>query len=100
MSKHYTHVECTPTSFDWIPEYLDAVPKLVDKHGGRYIYKTTDFDSIEMPADMPTTFVVLIEWPDANAAAAFYDDPEYQSHKQARLAASDTRWFNAPEFAE
>ena len=100
MSKHYTHIACSPTTFDWIPDYLESVPKMVVKHGGRYLYRTTDFESIEMPAAMPTTFMVLIEWPDAAAAAAFYADPEYQPFKHARLAASDTQWFNAPEFTE
>jgi uncharacterized protein (DUF1330 family) len=98
MTKHYTHVACTPTSFDWIPSYLEIVPTLVAKHGGRYVYRTTEFESVEMPADMPTTFMVLIEWPDAGAATAFYADPDYQSHKQARLAGSQTQWFNAPQF--
>ena len=100
MNKHYTHVACTPTTFDWIPSYLEAVPKLVFKHGGRYLYRSTEFESVEMPADLPTTFMVLIEWPDAESAAAFYDDPDYQDHKQARLAASTTQWFNVSAYAE
>ena len=42
--------------------------------------------------------MVLIEWPDAAAAAAFHDDPEYQPHKAARQAGSVTQWFNAPQY--
>jgi uncharacterized protein (DUF1330 family) len=79
---------------------MDAVPGLVARHGGRYVYRTTEFDSVEMPDDLATTFMVLIEWPDAGAASAFYDDPDYQPLKKARIAGADIRWFNAPAYAE
>jgi uncharacterized protein (DUF1330 family) len=100
MSKCYSHIECVPTSDDWIPSYLDVITKLVAQHGGRYLYRTTDFESVEMPANTPTTVMVCIEWPDAAAPTALYADPDYQAHKQARWAGSETRWFNAPEHVE
>ena len=98
MSKCYSHIACTPLTDDWIPGYLETIPGLVAKHGGRYVYRTTDFEPVEMPPDMPTTFVVLIEWPDAAAAAEMYADPDYQSIKKARIAGSETQWFNAPAY--
>jgi uncharacterized protein (DUF1330 family) len=97
MPKHYTHVACTPRTFDWIDDYVATVPELISKHGGRYLYRSTEFDSVEMPNAMSTTFMVLIEWPDPESAASFYDDPDYQTLKQARMAGSDTRWFNIAE---
>lgn len=95
MSKSYSHIECVPTSDDWIPSYLEVITKLVAKHGGRYLYRTTDFDSVEMPANIPTTFMVCIEWSNTTAPTALYADPEYQAQKQARWAGAETRWFNA-----
>src|SRR5262245_15616632 len=100
MSTYYSHIECTPTDMAWIPAYMEAVPALVAKHGGRYVYRTTDADHVEMPSDAATTFSVCIEWPSADAAAAFYADPDYQAHKQRRLEGSSTRWYNAPAFTE
>ena len=37
--------------------------------------------------------MVIIEWPSAEAAKAFYSDPEYQPHLQARLAGADNHFF-------
>ena len=100
MTKYYSHIECTPTDMEWIPAYMETVPGLVAKHGGRYVYRTTDADPVEMPSGTPTTFAVCIEWPSADAADAFYADPDYQPHKQRRLDGSATRWYNAPAFTE
>jgi uncharacterized protein (DUF1330 family) len=100
MSKYYSHIECTPTEMDWIPDYMEVVPGLVAKHGGRYVYRTTDVDPVEMPSDAPSTFSVCIERPSADAANAFYADPDHQSHKRRRLDGSATRWCNAPAFTE
>jgi uncharacterized protein (DUF1330 family) len=99
MTKYYSHIECTPTEMDWLPAYMDSVPGLVAKHGGRFVYRTTEADAIEMPDGEALAFTVCIEWPSADAAEAFYTDPDYQSHKQRRLNGSTTRWYNAPAFA-
>jgi hypothetical protein len=52
------------------PGYLEAVPELVFKHGGPISLQDHGLESVEMPPGMPTTFVVLIEWPDARAEFA------------------------------
>lgn len=96
---YYTHVACTPVTDDWIADYVAAVPDLIARHGGRNVYRTTEFDNVEMPDDLATTFMVLIEWPDAGAASEFYDDPDYQPLKKARIAGSNTQWFNVPAYA-
>lgn len=98
MTKLYSHIECVPTQTDWIPAYMDAVPGLVAKHGGSYVYRTADATAVEMPDVEQMGFTVCIEWPNAESAQAFYDDPEYQTHKHRRLSGSSTRWYNAPAF--
>lgn len=100
MTRYYSHIECVPSEMEWIPAYLDAVPSLVAKHGGRYLYRTTDAEAVEMPDGTPTAFTVCIEWPHAESAAAFYADPDYEPHKQRRASGSQTRWYNAPALEE
>jgi uncharacterized protein (DUF1330 family) len=80
---YYARIACTPVTDDWIADHLDAVPDLIARLGGRYVYRTTEFDSVEMPDDLAPTFMVLLEWTDAGAASAFYDDPDYQPDRGA-----------------
>ena len=56
MTKYYSHIECTPTDMDWIPAYMEAVPGLVAKHGGTYVYRTTDADAVEIALDESLSF--------------------------------------------
>ncbi|MFZ5593860.1 MAG: DUF1330 domain-containing protein, partial [Pseudomonadota bacterium] len=62
---------------------MDAVPSLVAKHGGRYLYQTSEYERIEETGESPS-LVVLIEWPDKASAERCYSDPVSQPHKQTR----------------
>ena len=97
MALHYTLVGLTPTSDSWIPDYLGAVPALVEKHGGRYIVQTPEYERIEGEADGPDpAMFVILEWPSKEAEAAFFADPDYAPHHKARLEGATNTAFSVP----
>ena len=83
---YYTIVLIDVTDPAWMPGYLGPVTELVHKHGGRYLCRTPQVELVE--GDKAPQVVVLIEWKSKEGAEAFHDDPDYQTHKQARLAGS------------
>ena len=88
---HYSVVSVTPTSDAWVPPYLEAVGPLVQRHGGRYLARTANHEQIEGSNAAPG-LQVIIEWPSKAAADAFYADPGYAPHRDARLNASVSSW--------
>ncbi len=89
--KYYAVVEVAVTDESWVADYLPNVTALVQKHGGKYLARTMTMEKVEGSRELPTVFVV-IEWPSKEAAMAFYEDPEYQPHLQARLAGSHSEF--------
>ena len=87
---HYSVVFVTPKADAWIPDYLKAVGPLVEKHGGKYLARTTSHERLE-GTDPNPGLTVILEWPSRAAAEAFYGDPAYKPHLKARLtgAAND-----------
>jgi uncharacterized protein (DUF1330 family) len=81
---YYSVFFVTPTTDAWVPDYLAAVGPLVAKHGGKYLARTASHERIEGSADSPGV-IALLEWPDKDAATAFYGDPAYAPHLKARL---------------
>jgi uncharacterized protein (DUF1330 family) len=69
---------------DWLPDYLSLVPDLVKKHGGSYVVQTGEIERLEGTRE-PTDAIVILEFPDREAALGFMNDPEYESPKAARL---------------
>jgi uncharacterized protein (DUF1330 family) len=90
---HYSVVSVTPTSDAWIPAYLQAVGPLVAKYGGRYLARTASHERLEGSGSNPA-LQVIVEWPSRQSADAFYADPGYVPHRQARLAGSESSWFS------
>lgn len=88
---YYAVVEVAVTDDSWVADYLPNVTALVHKHGGKYLARTMTMEKVEGSRELPTVFVV-IEWPSKEAAMAFYEDPEYQPHLQARLAGSHSEF--------
>ena len=56
--------------------YAAALPPIYAKYGGRYIALSTDFDIAE--GDNDSQAIIITAWPDADAARAFWDSPEYR----------------------
>ncbi len=89
---YYAVVFVTPKSEAWIPDYLAAVGPLVAKHGGKYLARTSSHERLEGEDPSPG-LIVLIEWPSKESAEAFYRDPAYQPHLQARLSGAACDFF-------
>ena len=89
---HYSVLAVTPTSEDWIPDYLPTANALVAKHGGTYLARTSSHEQLE-GGDSPAALRIVIEWPNAAAAQAFMTDPDYAQHLAARTAGSDSQHF-------
>ena len=97
MSLHYTVVALTPNNEAWIPDYMGAVPALIEKHGGRYIVQSTDYERIEGEArETDPLMIVILEWPSKEAETAFMTDPDYAPHHKARLEGATNAGFSVP----
>jgi len=77
----------TPQINDDVLEYIERIQATLDPFGGRFIVHGADVDVREGP--WPGT-VVVIEFPDADAARAWWKSDEYAPLKAMRQEASDT----------
>ncbi|MBP0465758.1 DUF1330 domain-containing protein [Roseomonas sp. PWR1] len=67
--------------------YRQAVPAVIAKFGGRYLARGGAVEVME--GDPGLNRVVILEFPDAAAARAFYTSEEYAPLLALRLSASD-----------
>jgi len=89
---YYSVLAVTPTSDDWIPDYLPTANALVKKHGGTYLARTSEHEQVE-GTERPAGLRIIIEWPSKTAAQNFMKDPAYQPHLQARYNGSESFHF-------
>jgi uncharacterized protein (DUF1330 family) len=80
---YYLVAEITFKNEDWWGEYLKGNTPLIKKHGGRVLARTHKFEKLS-PGDKPTV-MVIIEWPNPEAAKAFATDPDYAPYEKLRL---------------
>jgi len=76
----------------WIPDYAAVVHDIAAKHGGRYLSRSANIDTLEGAAP-DTTLIALIAFPSADAARAFAEDAEYAPLAQARQAGSEGHFW-------
>ena len=76
---YYSILDVTPTSEDWIPDYLLTANKLVEKHGGKYLARTASHEQIE-GEKKEAGLRIILEWPSKESAENFMNDPEYVPH--------------------
>lgn len=88
--RYYSVLEVTPKSEGWIADYLPTANRIVKQHGGKYLARTAQHETIE-GEHRDVALRIVIEWPSAEAAKAFETDPEYQPHLKQRLANSESR---------
>lgn len=86
----YLIAEIEVTDDGWVPDYAAHVHELVARHGGRYLSRSGNIDTLEGEAPA-STLVALIEFPDRGAVEAFVTDPDYAPYRQARQAGSRSR---------
>lgn len=89
---YYSVLAVTPTSEDWIPDYIGPANKLVAQYGGKYLARTASHEQVEGEAS-PSALRILIEWPSRQAALDFMADAEYAPHLAARTAGSNSFHF-------
>ncbi len=69
----------------WVEDYIPKVEALVEAHGGRYLARSTEVDSLEGEAAVPTVAVIL-EFPDQATARKWHASAEYEPFLKARQA--------------
>ena len=83
---------CTMTVHDpqTYRQYTALTPAIVARHGGRFL---TRGDTVETVEGGPTFAerMVIIEFPDRDAALAWYNDADYQSASEFRRLSSKGR---------
>ena len=89
---YYSVLAVTPTTEDWIPDYIGPANALVAKHGGKYLARTASHERLEGEGEGAALRIIL-EWPSKEAAQAFMSDPEYVPHLKARTAGSVSHHF-------
>ncbi|MBV2123087.1 MAG: DUF1330 domain-containing protein [Candidatus Thiodiazotropha sp. (ex Ctena orbiculata)] len=89
---YYSVLDVTPTSEDWIPDYIEPAKRLVAQHGGKYLARTTSHSQLEGELK-EAALRIIIEWPSKQAAESFMADSQYLPHLQARTAGSISHHF-------
>jgi uncharacterized protein (DUF1330 family) len=89
---YYSVLAVTPTTEDWISDYIGPANKLVAHYGGRYLARTNSHEQMEGEKH-DAALRIIIEWPSKEAALGFINDPEYVPHLMARTAGSISQHF-------
>lgn len=89
---YYSVLAVTPTSEDWIPDYIGPANKLVAKYGGKYLARTSSHEQIE-GEKQTAALRIIIHWPSKQAALDFMSDPEYVPHLKARTDGSESQHY-------
>ena len=63
------------TDGGWVPAYAANVHKLVEKHGGKYLSRSGNIETVE-GAKKDSTLIAIIEFPSRAALGTFAADPE------------------------
>lgn len=78
----------TVTDPSWVEEYGPKVEAQVQAHGGKYIARAAEIEKLEGSMDVPSVAVVL-EFPTADAARAWYNSDEYAPMIKLRQTGSN-----------
>ena len=73
---------------DALVEYRRRNTATVAQYGGRFLVRGGEQETLE--GDWPGVRIVVMEFPDAAAARAWWDSDEYAPLKEIRRGASDT----------
>ena len=83
----YLIADIKVTDGAWVPDYAANVHHLVARHGGRYLSRSGNIETLE-GATKDSTLIALIEFPSRAALGAFASDPAYAAYGKARQAGS------------
>jgi uncharacterized protein (DUF1330 family) len=71
-----------------LAEYRRRNTDAVAAHGGRFLVRGGESETLE--GEWPTQRIVVMEFPDADAARAWWSSEEYEAIKPLRRGASET----------
>jgi uncharacterized protein (DUF1330 family) len=86
----YVIADIKVTNDVWVRDYVSNVHNIVHKHGGKYLSRCANVQTLE-GKPLETTVIALLEFPSAEAVQAFASDPEYAPYAAARQAGSESR---------
>ena len=86
----YVIADIKVTDNAWVQDYVTSVHNLVHKHGGKYLSRCGNVQTLE-GQPLETSVIALLEFPSAEAVQAFASDPEYAPYAAARQAGSESR---------
>ena len=87
--KAYLVLDLAIHDFPGFAPYIAAIPTFIAKHGGRYIVQGAEPTVLE--GDWRPERVVVLEFPDRDAAQAFLGDPECQDLFRIRHETTTSR---------
>ena len=82
----YFIVDIDIGDMDRMQEYREAVPRTIEKYGGRYLVRTGVPEVVE--GHWQPKRVVVLEFPSVEQAKRWYDSEDYRELKALRQAAS------------
>lgn len=88
----YLIAQVKVTDDAWVPDYATRVHEIAAKHGGRYLSRSGNIDTLE-GQQLDATLIALIQFPDKAAAQAFAADPDYAPFGKARQAGSSSDFY-------
>lgn len=83
----YLIADIKVTDEGWVPDYAANVHNLVEKHGGKYLSRSGNIETLE-GMDKDSTLIAILEFPTREALERFATDPEYAPYGRARQAGS------------
>ncbi|MGB9043346.1 MAG: DUF1330 domain-containing protein [Pseudolabrys sp.] len=87
----YMIADIKVTDNKWVPAYAASVHELVHKHGGKYLSRSGNIETLEgNPLD--TNLIALIQFPSTQAVKSFLADPKYAPFAAARKDGSESRF--------
>ena len=80
---------------DEIKEYQKRVPDTLKPYGGRYVVRGGAHETLE--GDLPALRIIVVEFPDAKSAKAWYASAAYQEILPLRLRHSTAKFLTLVE---
>ncbi len=80
------------TDDSWIPDYAANVHKIAEKHGGKYLSRSGNIETIE-GADNDSSLIAIVEFPSKENLMSFVQDPEYAPYGKARKKGSVSNFY-------
>jgi uncharacterized protein (DUF1330 family) len=72
-------------------DYKKLSPAAIAAYGGKFLSRGGDVETLE--GETESRRVVIVEFPDMEAARAFYDSPQYRKARAAREGAAEAQFI-------